>query len=56
METLSKTWLTPLVVPADTLALRDSTLQCAGSPFGIFSSLHFLYGLHIILQLGHYLR
>ena len=29
METLSKTWLTPLVVPADTLALRDSTLQYA---------------------------
>ena len=29
VETLSKTWLTPLVVPADTLALRDSTLQYA---------------------------
>ena len=29
VETLSKTWLTPLVVPADTLAPRDSTLQYA---------------------------
>ena len=29
VETLSKTWLTPLVVPADTLAPRDSTLEYA---------------------------
>ena len=37
------------------LGISDAAI-CAGSPFGIFSSLHFLYGLHIILQLGHYLR